>query len=214
MTGEHTTQPTKHHILKTTMRFVTTTVLAVGLITANALAAPKNNLPIIDLGYELHQALSYNTTTDIYVFSNIRYAQPPTGNLRFRAPLPPKTDRSTIQTGSEIRTCPQGVPDWQSNAFIPISRFSNGVPFTLEAWEAAINSSTPFPQSVFNGNVTEDCLFLDVHVPGEILRSAQGDKRAEAPVLVWVSLPLLCLPTYLPTLAPIKSLFAISPVPI
>ncbi|KXX81416.1 Cholinesterase [Madurella mycetomatis] len=177
------------------MRFTTAICVAVSLVAQTTTAAPKSatkytqdSLPTVDLGYELHQALAYNATTDIYKFSNIRYAQAPIDNLRFRAPLPPKTDRSTIQNGSAIRTCPQGVPDWQSKAFIPVTRFTNGLPFTLEAWENAINASTPFPPSAFNGAVTEDCLFLDLHVPGKVLRKAQKSKKGSkhVPVLVWI----------------------------
>lgn len=73
---------------------------------------------------ELHQALAYNETTDIYTFSNIRYTQSPTGNLRFRGPAAPLVDRSTVRNGSEQRTCPQGIPAWQSKAFAPIDEFS------------------------------------------------------------------------------------------
>ncbi|GAB1191528.1 hypothetical protein APSETT444_000707 [Aspergillus pseudonomiae] len=59
-----------------------------------------SSLPVVDLGYELHQAFSLNETTGLYNFSNIRYAAPPLGNLRFRAPLPPKVNRAEVQTGA------------------------------------------------------------------------------------------------------------------
>jgi carboxylesterase type B len=51
--------------------------------------------------------------------------------------------------------------------------------------------------------VTEDCLFLDVHVPGKILRRAEQGKKGskDAPVLVWVGLPSFASPTAAYTLS-------------
>ena len=68
-----------------------------------AAASSASSLPIVDLGYELQQATLYNSTGQFYNFSNIRYAAPPTGNLRFRAPQPPARNRSTVQKGSPDR---------------------------------------------------------------------------------------------------------------
>ncbi|KAK3291537.1 Alpha/Beta hydrolase protein [Chaetomium fimeti] len=170
---------------------------ALGLITAlvaqAALAAPNKApkpacLPVVDLGYELHQALKHNETTDVYKFSNIRYAQAPVGDLRWRSPKAPKTDRSAPKNGDGVRTCPQGVPDWQSRAFIPTGRYTGGVPWNLTTWVEAIDASTPFDQAIFNGNVTEDCLFLDLHVPGKVLSKAIKNKKGsrDVPVLVFI----------------------------
>uniref|UniRef100_A0A8H7K424 Carboxylic ester hydrolase n=1 Tax=Bionectria ochroleuca TaxID=29856 RepID=A0A8H7K424_BIOOC len=139
-----------------------------------------SKLPVVDLGYERHEAISYNSSTEVYQFSNIRYAQPPVGDLRFRAPRPPLTNRNEIQNGSQPRTCPQGVAGWQARAFGPIGAFTNGKPFTLEAWEQAIQNSS-IPPIDFNKASSEDCLFLDVHVPKKIFKSKCG-----APVLVWI----------------------------
>jgi len=69
-------------------------------------------LPVVDLGYELHQASLYNSTGGFYNFSNIRYAAPPTGENRFRAPVLPATNRSAVQTGLPARICPQADPAW------------------------------------------------------------------------------------------------------
>ncbi|KAJ6782487.1 hypothetical protein PWT90_05290 [Aphanocladium album] len=159
-------------------------------LSSGALAAPTfgTSLPVVDLGYELHQALTYNETSQIYTFSNIRYAQPPTGNLRFRAPVSPLVDRSTVRNGSEQRTCPQGIPAWQSKAIVPIAQFSaSGKPFNLSAWEQAIEDAPPIPIDTTKGT-TEDCLFLDVHVPKKIFERAQRNPKGfhGVPVLVWV----------------------------
>ena len=42
-------------------------------------------LPMIDLGYTKHKAID-NPNPDLYKFQNIRYAAPPIGDSRFRAP--------------------------------------------------------------------------------------------------------------------------------
>lgn len=138
---------------------------------------------------ERHQALAYNETTEIYTFSNIRYAQPPTGALRFRAPAAPLVDRSIIRNGAEQRTCPQGIPAWQSKAFAPIDEFTAASgSFNLTAWEKAIEDAPPLPVDTTRGT-TEDCLFLDVHVPKKIFERAQRHPEGGfhgVPVLVWV----------------------------
>src|SRR5688572_7113266 len=131
---------------------------ASGLPVMAAPASHTNSscLPVVDLGYvspetkcpcdgsearadlllqELHRALWYNEETDIYKFQNVRYAREPSGDLRFRAPEAPLTNRSTIQVGAETRICPQGRPAWMSRNLATIGKYSNPtVPFTLEAW--------------------------------------------------------------------------------
>ena len=72
------------------------------------------HLPVVDLGYELQRASSYNHTGQFYNFSNIRYAAPPVGNLRFSAPQPPKKNRAHVQTGAGERICPQALPNWEN----------------------------------------------------------------------------------------------------
>jgi carboxylesterase type B len=154
----------------------------------------KLKLAKTDGEQELHQALDFNETSQVYTFQNIRYAQAPVGNLRFRAPAPPQINRTLVQNGSEARTCPQGVPVWQLEAFGPIAEFSDPrSAFNLSVWENSfINASAP--NIPFNADVTEDCLFLDVHVPKTVLDEATSSKKGYrdsescqgAPVLVWV----------------------------
>lgn len=81
--------------------------------------------------------------------------------------------------------CPQGVPAWQGKAYKPIAKYSNpSVPFNLKDWEEAILNGT-VPSGDPNKGASEDCLFLDVHVPKGVL--GRGGKHG-APVLVWVCL--------------------------
>ncbi|KAL2847166.1 alpha/beta-hydrolase [Aspergillus pseudoustus] len=149
--------------------------LVLNLVFSLLIAAQPNSshLPIVDLGYELHQAISYEERVGVYNFSNIRYAAAPVGDLRFRAPAPPMVNRSTAQKGSEARICPQALPSWMpqsmSNA---ISYITNG----------KVTNAGPV---LMDPRASEDCLFLDVVVPKKIFE-ASGKKKKGAPVLVWI----------------------------
>ncbi|KAJ9299831.1 hypothetical protein DTO271G3_2715 [Paecilomyces variotii] len=138
-------------------------------------------LPIVDLGYELHQA---NPINGLYNFSNIRYAAPPLGDLRFRAPVPPEINRSEVQNGTVGRVCPQALPLWASEIapnFVESQLL--GLPYN---GPYNINSSS-CPTGAQDPRTTEDCLFLDVIVPQAVFeKSRNGCGFAGVPVLVWL----------------------------
>ncbi|KAE8144823.1 Alpha/Beta hydrolase protein [Aspergillus avenaceus] len=143
-------------------------------------------LPVVDLGYEIHQAFSLNESTGLYNFSNIRYAAPPLGNFRFRAPMPPKVDRTEVQTGVKGRVCPQGVPIWE--AYI-LPQFLKSY-FTNTPFNGSMNISDYPVVPVSDPRITEDCLFLDVVVPQKVFDRVQGKtaplpKEKLAPVIVY-----------------------------
>lgn len=159
------------------------------------------NLPIVDLGYELHQASSFNvsppsavkytpiadnlqSTGGFYNFSNIRYAAPPTGELRFAAPQPPAVNRSAVQTGSQGRICPQADPAWLliAGEYIPLYLSGNQTTFNASSFASNSSAATTLPAQ--DPRSTEDCLFLDVVVP-EAIFNARGSGYG-APVLVWI----------------------------
>ncbi|KAL8627146.1 hypothetical protein Q9189_007155 [Teloschistes chrysophthalmus] len=101
-----------------------------------------------------------------YNFTNIRYAAPPLGPLRFLPPQEPlPSPAHTILDGTtEGNICPQAAPsswDW-TNANIP-----NGQVIPI--------GNSTLPES-------EDCLFLDVVVPVEVFK--RRGKGQGAPVLV------------------------------
>ncbi|KAK5172923.1 uncharacterized protein LTR77_003045 [Saxophila tyrrhenica] len=146
-------------------------------------AAPsKSSLPIVDLGYERHQAAYQNSTGNYYSFSNIRYAAPPVGDLRFRAPQPPKRNRGEVQTGEQDRICPQAQPAWGliSGQFIP-EYLAGQTEFNSSSFNTSTGSGG-LPQ--VDSRTTEDCLFLDVVVPKGIFDNV--GKGSGAPVLVWI----------------------------
>ncbi|RFU25191.1 hypothetical protein B7463_g11146, partial [Scytalidium lignicola] len=133
-------------------------------------------LPTVDLGYATHQA-TINTTGQYYNFSNIRYAEPPLGNLRFRAPVAPITRNRTINTGQESTICPQANPAW----LLIAEQYLSGVPVATllnESNSPASSAQIPPPAP----GTSEDCLFLDVFVPEDVFNKP----HAEAPVLVWI----------------------------
>ncbi|KAH6989796.1 Alpha/Beta hydrolase protein [Ilyonectria sp. MPI-CAGE-AT-0026] len=160
------------------------------LLALKAAAAPATSdngpakLPIIDLGYERHQAISFNETERTYNFSNIRYAQAPVGDLRFRAPVPLKGHSKHLNTGSVGSICPQPASLFSNPALVQwISAYIQGTMLDYDQLEQEYaNRSSPASSS--DPRVTEDCLFLDVVVPKKIF-----DKRGTgsgAPVLVWI----------------------------
>ena len=125
------------------------------------------------------------STGGYYNFSNIRYAEPPVGNLRFRAPVPVTTKSKTVQTGSVDVICPQALPAWfaLTTSFIPA--YLSGKPYNYEAAVAALaNSSGAAP--AMDPRTNEDCLFLDVMVPKQVFDQASNSSCSRAPVMVWI----------------------------
>ena len=122
-----------------------------------------------------------------YNFSNIRYAQPPIGDLRFRAPVPVSGKSSAINDGSLGRICPQAIPAWIliADQFTPA--YTSGQPFNLTAAEAAIAQASGSAPAQ-DPRTSEDCLFLDVLVPETIFGKSTRTVNASsgAPVLVWI----------------------------
>jgi carboxylesterase type B len=101
----------------------------------------------------------------IYTFQNIRFAQPPVGKLRFRKPEP-LTNIPGIQTGETGNLCVQLVPSVGINVLDDFSSEPYG-PFVNEVvttFASQINDVTQ------GGD--EDCLFLDLYVPGKAIRDA------------------------------------------
>ncbi|KAG0650086.1 Carboxylesterase patB [Hyphodiscus hymeniophilus] len=133
-------------------------------------------LPIVDLGYELHQA-TFDVSGQYYNFSNIRYAAPPLGNLRFAAPTSP-TGR-VFNDGSKAVTCIEALPAWGSTT---ADWLVNGTAaFDISAGYQPPNITTMPPQDL---SASEDCLFLDLMVPKTIFDKA--GRGPAAPVMVWI----------------------------
>ncbi|KAI4711409.1 hypothetical protein J4E89_003974 [Alternaria sp. Ai002NY15] len=157
--------------------------LAAAAALIGAAYAQNSSLPTVDLGYEIYQASGFNDTGNFYNFSNIRYAAPPVGDLRFAPPQAPAENRSSINTGETSRICPQASPAWSAAAAQSLARYALGLPASNTTYSVMpANATSPVPQP--DPRESEDCLFLDVFVPEDVLSKAgQG---YGAPVLVWI----------------------------
>ncbi|KAK4073007.1 uncharacterized protein Triagg1_5684 [Trichoderma aggressivum f. europaeum] len=157
-------------------------ILLLSTIALGAHATSHPSLPTVDLGYQVHRAISYNDTIKAYNFTNIPYAEPPVGYLRWRAPIPPKGVQKTIQDGSIGKICPQTSPNWTTTAIqFATAWATNQLPFNYTEAEEIANNS---PQTT-GLRTTEDCLVVDVIVPKAVLdkKTSHGKK---APVTVWI----------------------------
>ncbi|KAM6477064.1 alpha/beta-hydrolase [Trichoderma sp. SZMC 28011] len=158
-------------------------ILLLSTLALGAHATSHPSLPTVDLGYQVHRAISYNDTIKAYNFTNIPYAEPPVGNLRWRAPIPPKGVQKTIQDGSIGKICPQQSPNWTITAIqFATAWATNQLPsFNFTEAEEIANST---PQTT-DPRTTEDCLVLDVIVPKAVLDKKKSHGK-KAPVLVWI----------------------------
>ncbi|TGJ83809.1 hypothetical protein E0Z10_g4953 [Xylaria hypoxylon] len=164
-------------------------VLVVGFSVSVAAA----DLPLVDLGYQRHRAIAFNETGDYYNFTNIRFGQPPVGNLRWAAPQAPlrsKESYATIVDGSEQGgNCPQVGPCWLTTQAAFTEAYLIGDAFDFHSTNEKIYAddacSTPLPPSARDPLESEDCLFLDVLVPRPIYDRRQN-ATSRAPVLVYI----------------------------
>ncbi|KAF1944125.1 acetylcholinesterase precursor [Clathrospora elynae] len=88
----------------------------------------------VDLGYGVYRGYA-NASTGINTWRGIRFAAPPTGDLRWQGPQPPAINRTTTAAEAYGSACPQ------------------------------IGSNPPSNASTSSTQLTEDCLFLNVQSP-------------------------------------------------
>ncbi|KAH9907330.1 Alpha/Beta hydrolase protein [Xylariomycetidae sp. FL2044] len=131
----------------------------------------KDTLPVLDLPYASYRASEYRSESDVYIFKNIRYAAPPTGNLRWAKPAPPMNE-SGIQDGSLGHICHQAAPNG-------LNLLGTGNQFPIGGALNQFLGGIPVP--LFSGG-NEDCLFLDLYVPGKAI----GNPSMKLPVVVYI----------------------------
>jgi carboxylesterase type B len=126
-------------------------------------------------------------TAHYYNFSNIRYAQPPVGDLRWAPPQPPLINRTGVNDGQTGVVCPQGYAQWEVERalFVDAYVFGKGSvsAFTNEP-PPGLNESRPFPP--LDPRTNEDCLFLDVLAPIGVYNNASSKATKGVPVVVWI----------------------------
>ncbi|KAL0960003.1 hypothetical protein HGRIS_011655 [Hohenbuehelia grisea] len=113
--------------------------------------------PVVDLGYAKYQGF-FHEASRVTNFLGVRYAQEPTGNLRWRAPTTPKKVVGIQPATSQPPRCFQGNTGQGVTAPSPINH--------RRAETLAIS---------------EDCLFLNVYTPGDI-----DSVKKPLPVVVWI----------------------------
>ncbi|KAK5994298.1 Carboxylesterase patB [Cladobotryum mycophilum] len=155
-------------------------LLAFALASASGTSINNNSeLPTVDLAYQVHRAISFNETTKLYNFTNIPYAEPPLGQLRWNAPVPPKGRKDGIQDGSVGKICPQQNPDWLNIGFLFAAAYAtNKLPFNYTLAKEIVSHLPPAPA---DPRITEDCLVLDVLVPKTVFDAKQNKRRGYRP---------------------------------
>ncbi|KAF4637403.1 hypothetical protein G7Y89_g693 [Cudoniella acicularis] len=150
-------------------------------VTSPATTSTTSPLPTVDLGYVIQRA-TINETGSYYNFSNIRYGAPPTGHLRFAAPIPPTTTNRTVNDGQQGRICAQAAPYWyEIMEYFVAGSDAATLAYVEEELTAVEDALTIAGLAAPDPRTTEDCLFLDVIAPKNIFEAKKG-----APVLVWI----------------------------
>ncbi|KAK0441071.1 Alpha/Beta hydrolase protein [Armillaria borealis] len=116
--------------------------------------------PVIDLGYAKYRGTFDPAGSNNTQFLGIRFAAPPTGSLRWRVPRMPGFVAGIQNATTEPSGC-------------------------LQAGTGRA-SSNPFPASKRDALAvanSEDCLFLNVYIPGQLDSRSSG---RNLPVVVWI----------------------------
>ncbi|KAJ3874377.1 Alpha/Beta hydrolase protein [Lentinula edodes] len=140
------------------LRFISFLLLSFTVTFARVHPRASNGVPVIDLGYAKYQGV-FDSANNVTNYLGIRYAAPPTGDLRWRAPQTPADNSSVVQLANT-----QPLPCFQA----PTGEASTNPLETLSK-----RASAP-------GSPTEDCLFLNVYFPGDTI------PVEPLPTLVWI----------------------------
>ncbi|KIY64476.1 alpha/beta-hydrolase [Cylindrobasidium torrendii FP15055 ss-10] len=141
-------------------------VLSLVSLLSPVVLAQSSDTPVVDLGYATYRG-AY--TGNLTRFEGIRYAAPPIGDLRWRAPQAPGNVFDIVQNATRIPAqCPQGgtgIPKTATNPFFDSQ--GNATTSNKRREDAALESS-------------EDCLYLSVYTPGVF------DPSLKLPVVFWI----------------------------
>ncbi|KAL8876408.1 MAG: hypothetical protein Q9198_005392 [Flavoplaca austrocitrina] len=158
----------------------------------------EGSLPTIDLGYTKHQAIHNLLNPKLYRFQNIRYAAPPTGDLRFRAPQPPlQAPEWMVEDGLGRKECPQATVKWAETFPEDVCEdcecckvedvrgdclepCSGGKPL-WGSTKRQLGGLMPPVELDDPKLYSENCLFLDVLTPKDVFNG-----KTKVPVFVWI----------------------------
>ncbi|KIY64477.1 cephalosporin esterase [Cylindrobasidium torrendii FP15055 ss-10] len=137
-----------------------------GLLSSVALAQTLD-APVVDLGYATYRGVY---TGNLTRFEGIRYAAPPIGDLRWRAPQAPENSSNVVQNATRIPAqCPQGgsgISTTETNPFLDAQGNSTSFKHSRRADDPLASS--------------EDCLYLSVYTPGFL------NPSSKLPVVFWI----------------------------
>jgi carboxylesterase type B len=114
----------------------------------------------------------------IYTFRNIRFAAPPVGDLRFAKPIPPSFN-DTLQKGDQGGTCYLTIAIIGSIGFVNQTHPNGGN--VLNPWISSMLVDYNLLPPLGGFPFSEDCLFLDMIVPGKAMR-----KESKLPVVNFI----------------------------
>lgn len=128
----------------------------------------STDLPTVSLGYTTVQAASYNYTTagKYYVFQNIRYAAPPTGDLRWAAPQDPYQEDG-VNNGTSTTEGTQGCKVAEDclflDLYVPADALEQNKSLPVLFWNygggwvgGSKNENDP-AVSLFTGQISASC---------------------------------------------------------
>ncbi|KAG7448366.1 alpha/beta-hydrolase [Guyanagaster necrorhizus] len=128
-------------------------------LAAISLLCVAQSSPVIDLGYAKYRGVFDPSISNNTQFLGVRFAAPPTGSLRWQAPRTPDFVDAIQDATSEPDECLQAG--------------------------MGTGATNPFPANKRAPSIaeSEDCLFLNVYVPGQLDSQTSGKNL---PVVVWI----------------------------
>ncbi|KAK7044580.1 carboxylic ester hydrolase [Favolaschia claudopus] len=102
------------------------------------------SVPVVDLGYAKYQGV-VDSKLKITAFRGIRYAAPPTGSLRFRAPAAPSSTPGVQQAFNDPPQCYQG----NSGPLTPVANNQTEDCLFLNVYTPSLNPASRLPTIVW-----------------------------------------------------------------
>jgi carboxylesterase type B len=149
-------------------------VVGISFLVLSHFSGPE--VVILETGNAIYQGLESKSGT-VAVFYGVPYAEPPLGDLRFRAPVPltpfygEESERPIINARDKPDFCIQGPGNPGEQCFSPQRHFKSDKANGTSVGERP------------NGAGSEDCLHLNVYTPKSVLASVGAEKL---PVLVYI----------------------------
>lgn len=98
-------------------------VALMGLVSSLVLQPEALSGPTVDLGYATYVGSRRESGVD--VFKGMRYARPPLGDLRWRAPVEPESEKDPTRAKAVSFACrsvfaqsPWGLPSWHDGVHV------------------------------------------------------------------------------------------------